>query len=114
MHTLDSTDQRQTNTTVILSVLVKPGNSGDQRIATGGFDEGVTRLDATRSLCLLDHAQGNAILHTATGIEVFQLGIDSSIDSEAAGQAIQSDERGIADLLGDGVESDRRNAGGSC
>jgi hypothetical protein len=77
----------------------------NERVATGRLYEGVARLDATLSLGLLYHAQGNAVLDTATGIEVLQFGINGGIDSEAAGQTVQANKGGVADLLGDGVQS---------
>ena len=83
------------------------------RVATGRLNESITRLDAARSLSLFNHAQGNAILDTATGIEVLQFGVDGSIDSQGAGQTVQSNKGGVAYLLGDCIQSDRRDAGGS-
>lgn len=81
------------------------------RVATGGLDQGVARLDTTGPLCLLNHAQGNAILDTAAGIEVLQLGVDGGIDTQAAGQTVQSDQRGVADVLGNSIQRHWRNSG---
>jgi hypothetical protein len=105
-HTLDSTNKCQTDTTKSqLAPGITPYRERENvRVATGRLDEGVARLDATLFLGLLDHAQGNAILDTAAGIEVLQFGVHGSIDSKAAGQTVEANKGCIANLLGDGIQ----------
>lgn len=81
----------------------------DQRIPTGRLDQGISRLYAAGSLGLFDHSQSNAVLDTSSGIEILQFRIYSSLDSKAFRKPVQSDKRGIADVLCNGIEGQWRH-----
>ena len=94
--TLDGADEGKTNASV----------SG------GGFDQGgLVGVDAARRLGSFDHAQGDAILDTAASIEELKLCVDGGLETERLGDLVQTNEGGVADLLGDGRHDDRGVSG---
>lgn len=84
---------------------------GDQRIATGRFDQCISWLDAANTLCFFNHSQSDSILDTSSGVEIFQLRIYFGLNSEALGKPVESDEWRVADMLSDDIESRRRRYG---
>ena len=74
----------------------------DSRIPTRRFNQRIPWFYPSASLRLLDHAQGYAVLDTAAGIEELDLGVDGALYAEGLGYAVQADEGGVADGLGDG------------
>ena len=75
---------------------------GDAGVAAGGLDQHVAGLDVTAQLGATDHRQRRAILHRARRVIAFQLN-QQGIGS-VAGQALQANQRGVADAIGDGGE----------
>lgn len=82
----------------------------DAGVATRGLDERVTRLDATLLFGFFYHAQGDAVFDAAASIEHFELGVDGRLNSQRLGNLVEANHGGIANLLGDGVENDGRDA----
>lgn len=82
------------------------------RVTTGRLDQRVARLDAPGFLRLFDHAQGNAILDASSRIEVFQLRINGRFDSQTLRKAVETHQRGVSDVLRDGIQGHRRDARG--
>jgi hypothetical protein len=83
-------------------------------VAAGGLDEhAVSGSDAAFLLSGLDHAQGNAVLDGAAGVEELAFGVDLAVDAERLGDAVEADERGVADVLEDAVHDGGRLARGA-
>jgi hypothetical protein len=68
-------------------------------------------VNAARGLGSFDHAQGDAVLDTATGVEKLELSIDGGLETEGLRDLVKANKRGVADLLGDGRHDDRRVSG---
>lgn len=72
-------------------------------LTTGGLDDRPARLDEAISLCVLDHAQANAVLDAAAGVEVLTLGQQFTLQTVVFGDVVQANERRVADLFQNGV-----------
>lgn len=74
------------------------------RCLTGsGLDEHIALFDASAVLGIDDHALSNAILDTATCIEVFALCEHFALDASALRNRIETYERRIADVIENAV-----------
>ncbi|MDT4846202.1 hypothetical protein FQZ97_802170 [compost metagenome] len=73
---------------------------GDAGVAGGGLDQGVAGLDVAAQLGAGDHRQGRAILDRTGRVVAFEF--DQERVAGFAGQALQTDQRGVADAVGDG------------
>ena len=67
--------------------------------------------DAAFFLRRFDHAQGDAVFDAAAGVEEFAFGVDGALKAEGLGDAVEADERGVADVLEDGAHDCGRVAG---
>lgn len=79
------------------------GAGANARIAARGLDQGVAGLDAAALLGLLDHAQGYPVLDAAAGVEELDLGVDVALEAQRLRDAVELDERRVADELRDGA-----------
>ncbi len=68
-------------------------------VAAGRLDERVSGLDAARRLGVLHHAHGNAVLHRAASVEVFQLAHNVALDALLGHDAAGPHERRVANQL---------------
>lgn len=73
------------------------------RVTAGGLDQSVAGLDAAALLGLLDHAQGYPVLDAAAGVEELDLGVDVALEAQRLRDAVELDERRVADELRDGA-----------
>ncbi|CAM5647137.1 hypothetical protein SHIRM173S_03788 [Streptomyces hirsutus] len=79
----------------LVPLLLGHDGQADTGVAAGRLDDGAARLQLSALLRRLDHAQGDAVLHRATGVEVLHLGQDGRPD--AVGDVVEPHERGVAD-----------------
>ncbi len=73
----------------------------DAGVAAGGLDDDGVRADEAGGLCRVDHADADAVLDAVGRVEELQLGQDGG--PSPVGDLVQTDERGVADQLGDVV-----------
>lgn len=113
--TFDGSYKSQPNTTIRqleYTFTADEKEMKDQRVSAGRLDQRVSRLYAAGALRLFDHAQSDPVLDASPGIEVFQFRIYGGLDPETLWESVQPDKRGVADVLGDGIESQRGHGGG--
>ena len=77
------------------------------RVSTGGFNEGVSRLNAATLLSLLDHAKSNSVFDTSTSVEELSLCVDLAFNAERLRDLVETNKRGVANKLGGGEDSRR-------
>ena len=82
------------------------GGQTDTGVAAGGLNDDRTGLQKALGLSVIDHGLGNAVLHAAGGIEIFQLGHDSGLQTKFLFQMGQLQQGGMADqLIGGGIDT---------
>ena len=69
----------------------------DTRIAARGLDDRGSGTERAAGFGLLDHRQGDAVLHASGGVEQFDLGDDPGHGAGLPAQARQLDQRRVAD-----------------
>ena len=69
----------------------------DTRIAARGLDDHGSGTDCAAGFGLLDHRQGDAVLHASGGVEQFDFGDDPGHGAGLPAQARQFDQRCVAD-----------------
>ena len=69
----------------------------DARVPAGGFNDDGIRLQLSGGFRGVNHGPGDAVLHAAGGVEVFQLGQDSGVQAVFAFVIGQLQQRRAAD-----------------
>ena len=84
------------------------GHDGEAHagVARRGLDDGAAGLEQALALGLLDHGQGGAVLHAATGVEHLEL--DRHGARQALGHPVQPQQRRVPDEVDERVGDLRR------
>jgi hypothetical protein len=83
----------------------------NSRVARGRFDDRLTRSQRAARFCILDDGERDAILDRTAGVHVLALPQDR--DRQAAADALQLDERRVADVREDAhAIAEQSKAGG--
>ena len=92
----------------LVTALDADESEADAGIAGSGFDDRATRLEASVFFGAQDDSTGGAILHTATRVQIFQLGEDAG--RVARNQFLQLKNGSFADQLGDVISNAQARA----
>ena len=84
----------------------------DAGVAAGRFDDRPARSEPSLALGFLDHADTDAVLDRAAGVEHLQLGHDRRADP--FGHAVEPDQGGMPECVDDVLADIARRGNGGC
>ena len=79
------------------------GGKADAGVAARRLDDDSARLQQAALLGIVQHGTGDAVLYTARGVKIFDLGQQVCLQAARRGKALQLHERRVADELGNAV-----------
>ena len=75
----------------------------DAGVAGGGLNDDRAGLQKALCLRVVQHGPGDSILDAARGIEIFELGENGRFEAVFRGKAVQLEQWGMADQVGNGI-----------